>query len=60
MLALGMHLHHGTWSSMQTLGLTNSPAARARAKATGWVVALVIAGGFSLVPLFVLFGVITK
>lgn len=60
MLALGLHLHHGTWSSMQTLGYTNTGAARRRAKLAGWVVALVIAGGFSLVPLFVLFGVITK
>jgi succinate dehydrogenase / fumarate reductase cytochrome b subunit len=60
MLALGMHLHHGTWSSMQTLGLTNHASSRARAKAAGWVVAIVVAGGFSLVPLFTLFGVITK
>ncbi len=60
MLALGFHLHHGTWSSMQTLGLTNSAASRARAKTAGWVVAIVIAGGFSLVPLGVIFDVITK
>lgn len=58
MLALGFHLHHGTWSSMQTLGWTNTAASRARAKAAGWVVAIVIAGGFSLVPLFTLFHVI--
>lgn len=60
MVALGMHLHHGTWSSMQTLGLTNTVEARARAKAAGWVIAIVVAGGFSLVPIFVLLGVITK
>lgn len=60
MFALGMHLHHGTWSSMQTLGLTNTAAARARAKMAGWVVAIVVAGGYSLVPLGVLFGVISK
>jgi len=60
MVALGLHLHHGTFSSIQTLGWTNSVRSRARAKAAGWVVALLIAGGFSLVPLFVLFGVITK
>ncbi|MCW2821522.1 MAG: Succinate dehydrogenase/Fumarate reductase transrane subunit [Marmoricola sp.] len=60
MVALGLHLHHGTWSSLQTLGWTGSPRARTRAKAAGWVMAVVIAGGFSLVPLFVLFGVITK
>ena len=60
MVALGLHLHHGTWSSLQTLGLTNSVRSRARAKLAGWVVALVVAGGFSLVPIFVLLGVITK
>lgn len=60
MAALGMHLHHGTWSSMQTLGLTSTAASRARAKAAGWVLAVVVAGGFSLVPIFVLVGVISK
>lgn len=60
MAALGMHLHHGTWSSMQTLGLTGNAKARARAKGLGWVLAVVIAGGFSLIPIFVLVGVITK
>lgn len=60
MVALGMHLHHGTWSAAQTLGLTNSVAARTRAKLAGWVLAIVIAGGFSLVPLAVLLGIVTK
>jgi succinate dehydrogenase / fumarate reductase cytochrome b subunit len=60
MLALGFHLHHGTWSALQTLGLTNSARSRTNAKIAGWVVALVIAVGFSLVPLAVLAGVITK
>ena len=59
MVALGMHLHHGTFSALQTLGLTNTPTSRARAREAGWVVAVVIAGGFSLVPLFTLFGVIS-
>lgn len=58
MLALGFHLHHGTWSALQTLGLTNSARSRTNAKRTGWLVAVVIAGGFSLVPLAVLFGLI--
>ncbi len=60
MVALGMHLHHGTWSAMQTLGFTNSARSRARAKAAGWVVAIVIAGGFALVPISVLLGIVTK
>lgn len=60
MVALALHLHHGTWSSLQTLGLTNTAAARVRAKVAGWVVAVVIAGGFSLVPLAILSGIIEK
>jgi succinate dehydrogenase cytochrome b subunit len=58
MLALGMHLQHGVWSSAQTLGLTNNASARRNAKALGWIVAVVIAGGFSIVPVFILAGVI--
>ncbi|MGB0099229.1 MAG: succinate dehydrogenase cytochrome b subunit [Nocardioides sp.] len=60
MVALGLHLHHGTWSAAQTLGLTNNVRARRNAKSLGWILAVVIAGGFSLVPIFVLAGVITK
>jgi succinate dehydrogenase / fumarate reductase cytochrome b subunit len=60
MAALGLHLHHGVWSAAQTLGLTNNAKARRNAKTLGWILAVVIAGGFSLVPIFVLFGVITK
>ena len=60
MFALGMHLHHGVWSACQTLGLTNSARARRNAKTLGWILAVVIAGGFSLVPIAVLTGVITK
>ena len=60
MVALGMHLHHGTWSSLQTLGLTNTARSRRNAMRAGWVVAIVIAGGFSLVPLAVLTGIIEK
>ena len=58
MLALGMHLRHGVWSAAQTLGLTNNVRARRNAKALGLILAVLIAGGFSLVPVFVLAGVI--
>lgn len=58
MAALALHLHHGTFSSMQTLGLTNTVASRQRARLAGWVLAVVVAGGFSLVPLGVLVGII--
>lgn len=60
MLALGMHLRHGVWSAAQTLGLTNNAAARRNAHMLAALTAVVIAGGFSLVPIFVLAGVITK
>ncbi len=60
MAALAMHLHHGTFSAVQTLGFTGTAKARSRARTAGWIVAVVVAGGFSLVPLFVLFGVISR
>jgi succinate dehydrogenase / fumarate reductase, cytochrome b subunit len=59
MVALGMHLHHGLWSAAQTLGLTNNERARRNFKIGGVVLAVVVAGGFSLVPIFVLAGVIS-
>ncbi|UMG93333.1 succinate dehydrogenase cytochrome b subunit [Nocardioides sp. TF02-7] len=58
MAFLGAHLHHGTWSSLQTLGWTSTAPARARAKAFALGFAIVVAGGFSLVPLGVLVGII--
>lgn len=58
LVALAMHLHHGTWSALQTLGLTSKARSRARAKFTGVVVAVVIAGGFALVPLSILLGIV--
>ena len=58
MVALAMHLHHGVWSAGQTLGLTNSARSRQAWKTAGLVLAVVVAGGFSLVPISVLLGVI--
>lgn len=58
LVALALHLHHGTWSAMQTLGLTGTARARARAKRLGVVIAVLVAGGFALVPLSVLVGIV--
>jgi succinate dehydrogenase / fumarate reductase cytochrome b subunit len=58
MAMLGAHLHHGTWSAFQTLGLTSTERARTLAKRFAFVLAVIISGGFSLVPIFVLAGVI--
>lgn len=59
MVALGLHLHHGVWSAGQTLGLTNSVRQRVLWKRAGLALAVVVAGGFSLVPISVLLGVIS-
>ena len=59
MVALGMHLRHGLWSAAQTLGLTNNERARRNFKIGGILLAVVVAGGFSLVPIFTVFGVIS-
>lgn len=60
MAMLGAHLHHGIWSATQTLGLTGSERTRTLAKRSAFGLAVLISGGFSLVPIFVLAGVITK
>jgi len=60
MLALGAHLHHGVWSAAQTLGMTCTQAARTRWKRIAFITALVISVGFSLVPIAVLAGIISK
>ena len=55
LFALGMHLYHGSWSMFQTLGWNNYRTTRT----LHWIalaIAIVIAGGFSLVPLAVTFG----
>lgn len=55
LLALGMHLYHGTWSMFQTLGWNNAKYdGLLRGVAT--LLALVIVGGFISVPIAVLTG----
>ena len=58
MVALGLHLWHGTWSAAQTLGLTSTAGRRRAAKITAGITAVAIAGGFSLSPIFIMLGVI--
>jgi len=57
MAALGLHLYHGAWSSLRTLGVAPasvSPLKRGAAVA----IAIIIAVGFAVVPLAVLLGVV--
>lgn len=55
MIALGMHLFHGVWSAQQTLGLTSSVAARARAKTIAAVLAALVVVGFLIPPFYLYF-----
>jgi succinate dehydrogenase / fumarate reductase cytochrome b subunit len=57
MVALGFHLYHGTSSLFQTLGLTKQNQTAVRA--LGLCLAIVIAVGFAIVPLAVMFGLIS-
>lgn len=58
LVALGLHLYHGTWSMFQTLGLNNRTYSRLlRLVALG--LALVVSLGFAIVPLAVLFGMVS-
>ncbi|MCU0635733.1 MAG: succinate dehydrogenase cytochrome b subunit [Gemmatimonadaceae bacterium] len=58
MLALGMHLYHGAWSSFRTLGLAR-PSARPLHRNIAIAVAAIVAAGFILIPLATLFGAFT-
>jgi succinate dehydrogenase / fumarate reductase cytochrome b subunit len=52
---LGLHLSHGFWSSFQTLGLNNKFWLR-RWQVIAQIYAVVIAVGFSIIPLYFMLG----
>ncbi|MBW3085596.1 hypothetical protein KEM60_01798 [Austwickia sp. TVS 96-490-7B] len=58
LLALGVHLNHGTWSAIQTLGWTNTAKSRAIAKTCAMAIAVVVVVGFLIPPFLILVGVI--
>jgi succinate dehydrogenase / fumarate reductase cytochrome b subunit len=57
MLCLGMHLQHGVWSMLQTLGVSH-PRWNAARRTAATIFAIVVAAGFISVPLAVLAGVL--
>jgi succinate dehydrogenase / fumarate reductase cytochrome b subunit len=57
MVVLGLHLYHGLWSALQTLGLLTPPTERWRRSAAAAFAALIVAGYVSI-PLAVLAGVV--
>ncbi|HEX5829923.1 MAG TPA: succinate dehydrogenase cytochrome b subunit [Gemmatimonadaceae bacterium] len=56
-LALGMHLYHGVWSMLRTLGVSR-PSAAPRRRSLVLVIALAVALGFASIPLAVRLGVL--
>ena len=57
MLALGLHLYHGTWSSMRTLGFTR-PSNNPLNRRVATLLAAVVTLGFIVVPLAIAVGVV--
>jgi succinate dehydrogenase / fumarate reductase cytochrome b subunit len=56
-ITLGLHLRHGIWSALQTLGLSNARRQR-NLKAVALVLSVVICAGFLSVPFAVLTGLV--
>ena len=57
MIALGMHLYHGAWSSMRTLGVSKQSAHPLK-RYLPVVLAVVVSTGFAAIPLAFLLGVL--
>ena len=57
MAALGLHLYHGVWSSLRSMGAAR-PSPEPRRRRVALVLALVVALGFAAVPLGVYFGLV--
>lgn len=54
MLLLGLHLRHGFWSSLQSLGAM-SPKLSPLIYTVGLIFAILVAGGFLILPLYMYF-----
>ena len=57
MVALGLHLFHGTWSAFRTLGVQPPSGDPLRRRAVT-AFAVLVAGGFAAIPIAVYFGFI--
>jgi succinate dehydrogenase / fumarate reductase cytochrome b subunit len=57
MLALGLHLYHGAWSVLQTVGVSHPWLDRARYGLAGAIVAVIVLGNVSM-PVAVMAGLV--
>lgn len=55
--ALALHVYHGTWSAFQTFGFSN-PRYNSYRRPTALVLTVILIGGFAIVPLAVLLGIV--
>lgn len=55
MIALGLHIFHGGWSSIHTLGLSR-PKTEPQRRPVAALIAIVVWAGFSIVPIAIYFG----
>jgi succinate dehydrogenase / fumarate reductase, cytochrome b subunit len=58
-IAVGLHVRHGTWSALTTLGANTSSLARQRLNAIAYAVAGLLTIGFLLPPFAILFGFVS-
>jgi len=59
MASLGLHIWHGAWSAMRTLGVYR-PSAHPLKRAVPALLAIAVAGGFAAIPLAYLFGILPR
>ncbi len=59
MIAVGLHIRHGTWSALTTLGANTSSLARQRLNILAYAMAGVITIGFLIPPFAILFGFVS-
>jgi succinate dehydrogenase / fumarate reductase cytochrome b subunit len=55
MLALGLHLYHGTWAAVRTLGAAR-PSQHPLKRRLALLLAIVVAGGFMIIPIAAMLG----
>jgi succinate dehydrogenase / fumarate reductase, cytochrome b subunit len=58
-VAVGLHVRHGTWSALTTLGANTSSLARQRLNLLAYAVAGLLTIGFLLPPFAILFGFVS-
>lgn len=55
---LGLHIRHGLFSAMQTLGFTSTIRRRALASNAGFATAVVVSLGFASIPIAIMAGIV--